>query len=88
MILAALGSVAHGVDKKVSQAGFGIADSTEGRGDSEFLAEGEPVPKGGGLRGSVLGGVGLGGDVESKPEISFKECLLFRWTRRQGCGCA
>ena len=71
-----MGSVAQGVDEKVSKACFGIADRTEGRGDAELLAEGEPVPEGGGLRGSVFGGIGLGGDVESKPEISLEQSSL------------
>ena len=72
MVLAALGSVAHSVDKKVSQSCFRIEDLAEGRLDVEFLAEGKPVPKGGGLGGSVLGRVGRGGKVKRKPEISFE----------------
>ena len=79
--------IAHGVDKKVSQSCLWIADRTEGRGDLEFLAEGDPVAKGQGLGGSVLGGVGRGGEVESKPEISLEQSVLLRCTRRQGSGC-
>ena len=79
--------VAHGVDEKVSQSRFWIEDRTEGRGDLEFLAEGDPVAEGRGLGGSVLGGVGRGGDVESKPEISLEQFSLLRCTRRQGSGC-
>ena len=43
---------------------------SEGAGDALLVAERDPVTEGGGLGASVLGGVGLAGELESRFECT------------------
>ena len=72
-VLAAVAAVAHGADEQVAVAEFWVAQVfSEGAGDALLVAEQDPVPEGGGLGVSVLRGVGLAGELESRFEISLE----------------
>ena len=62
-------SVAHPEDKQVSQA-LVVRDGGQVVGDSEFITEGAPDSKDFVLGVPVLGTGGLGGDCESRAEVS------------------
>ena len=65
-------SVSESVDQKVAQRCLRVGGMTEGNGDSDGVAEGDPASKVRAFLLSVSAGVGLSGDVESSMEVSVE----------------
>ena len=87
-IFAAVASVSDGVDKEVADPKFLVAQAlTEGAGYVLFVAELDPVAKGGGLSVAVSGGVGFADELESRFEISLEVDSCRGRTSRQGLCC-
>ena len=80
-IFAAVASVSDGVDKEVAEPKFLVAQAlTEGAGCVLFVAELDPVAKGGGLSVAESGGVGFANELESRFEISLEVDSGGGWT--------
>ena len=87
-IFAAMAAVSDGVDKEVAEPKFLVAQAlTEGAGHVLFVAELDPVAKGGRLSVAVSGGVGFADELESRFEISLEIDSLGGGTSCQGLCC-
>ena len=87
-VLAANVLAADGPVQQAAAAQFWVVQAfSEGAGDALLVAECDPVTKGGGLVVSVLGSVGLAGELESRFKISLERCLGHRHTSHQGLCC-
>ena len=80
-------AVAESEDEEVAEPRFGVSDIREGWVAPDLGAEADPVPEHAVEGPGVFAGVGCGGGLESKAEVSCVCVKGGRCSRRQPPGC-
>lgn len=70
-----VGAVAVAEDKEVAEAVFSTTDIREGSGTLVLAAKGFPLAEVSGVGFACFAGVGAGGELQSKADISAEACL-------------
>ena len=70
-----VGAVAVAEDKEVAEAVFSATDISEGSGMPVLAAKGFPLAEVSGVGFACFAGVGAGGELQSKAEVSAEACL-------------